>query len=989
MATNKKRVSQKTVNDPALAKQSIQQPAGCWNCSDDPNGKLKQMFVDIVQTRRIKQGQSPAMRPVFRKVHGVASGYFEIREDLPDDLKVGVFALKRLPAWVRFSSDAAPTDPDLRTTCGIGIKLFDVPGPKLLGDGATQDFLLQNHDVFFVDTAKDMCEFTRAGVVEGNYDPYLHTHPVTKDVLDAMQKVELSVLTATYWSVLPYAFGEGRYVKYKLEPEQPLDSEPPINDADYLEHDLARRLLSGEARFKFMVQLRTKKTMPLDKATVRWSETESVPIHVATLVLAQQDVCALGQVAYGENLAFNPWHALPEHEPQGSISAARRVVYAASADERRNANGVTTREPSEARPSTGVPSVSDNCIVRAAIHPSIGVARIGNSQDEFFIGPEVTAPLPEAPGFYRDGTGALKRQAARFRVYGLNAEGQVVAELTDQNAEIGWSVHLANKKSAWYQFQLALDIPEAPSAPPSLLRNAAVSDRSQLVIDPGPRHIKGLNQKGGQRHTFDTGQFMGKTVYLGELKTDEAGRLIVLGGRGVSASYDGSKAVTFANNEGWHDDTSDGPVTARVTYEGQELKVDPAWVVVAPPNYAPMQKSVRTMWDLMRDVAISAGLLPKPLRPSFNTDIRPLFERLSRLQWVNAGFFAAFGWQAPNDFTRPQWMERLASSSPDTQEMRRTIANHFRDFDRDSWSPTPWPWNYGDAMNVPPAETPRQNTALTDTQLGFLQQWADGDFEPDYNAKLEPPRTIEEVPIASQGDMLDRAALEYCLADAFHPGCEMTWPMRNAMMYKAPFRLLHAPAGWKEPEYGAGLIQDTLSLPNGPIGAQVPGGVTRWMALPWQTDTASCRSGYLKTYDPYLPTFWPARVPNQVLTHQNYEIVMDENRPLGERLAAFANRAAWTRRLGAKSYTSQINNMVAHFDKMGLVEVRPGPANSQDFPPVMEVEQLPLHDTPRLLSLAAAGPVPSEDAVEMNELADDVDLINIEKVRRFPHGLRR
>jgi hypothetical protein len=91
--------------------------------------------------------------------------------------------------------------------------------------------------------------------------------------------------------------------------------------------------------------------------------------------------------------------------------------------------------------------------------------------------------------------------------------------------------------------------------------------------------------------------------------------LIVFGGRGKSASYNGAKAVTFANNEGWHDDTADGPVTAEVTFSGQKLRVDPAWIVVAPPNYGPLQKSVRTMWDLIRDVAITAGTLPKPARP--------------------------------------------------------------------------------------------------------------------------------------------------------------------------------------------------------------------------------------------------------------------------------------------------------------------------------------------------------------------------------------
>jgi hypothetical protein len=86
-------------------------------------------------------------------------------------------------------------------------------------------------------------------------------------------------------------------------------------------------------------------------------------------------------------------------------------------------------------------------------------------------------------------------------------------------------------------------------------------------------------------------------------------------------------------------------------------------------------------------------------------------------------------------------------------------------------------------MSIPPAKTPRQNVALTDTQLGFLQQWANGDFEADYDPKANAPPVIDNVPIAEQAAMLDQASMEFCLADAFHPGCEMTWPMRNSMMY--------------------------------------------------------------------------------------------------------------------------------------------------------------------------------------------------------------
>jgi hypothetical protein len=976
------------MNDSVSPANSTELP--CSDCSENPTGKLREIFVDVVQDGRISTGQWPAKRPVFLKPHGVAHARFEILPELPESLRVGLFAIAgSLRAWVRFSSDTLPTKPDLKTTCGIGIKVFGVPGPKLLGEGDTQDFLLQNSDIFFVDTAKDFCEFTQAGVVQGSYDPYLHAHPVTKRILDQMAKVVDSVLTTSYWSGLPYAFGEGRFVKYKLEPEQHEGTQPPDSAANYLAADLQLRLKSKEARFRFMVQFRTDpERMPLDRATVRWEESESLPVQVATLVIPQQNITELGQGEYGENLAFNPWRCLKEHEPQGSISDARKVVYAASADNRRYVNGVSLGEPDEPRASKQEEAPADDCVVKAAIFPAIGVARVGNSEEEFFYGPEVAEPLPKPWGFYRDGKGALKREAARFRVYGLNARGQAICELNASNAEVHWTAHLANKKSAWYQFQLAQDIPEVSSAIPSMLRNSTVSDRASLIIDPGSRHIHGKNVSGGPAHAFDTGKFVGKTVYLGELRTDESGRLVVLGGRGVSASFDGSKAVTFANNEGWHDDTSDGPVTAKVHYKGQELQVAPAWVIVAPPNYAPQQKSVRTMWDLMRDTAISAQMLPAPGRPSFDRDIRPIFERLSHLQWVNKGFANAFGWRAWRDLSTPEWLLRLSQNNPADQELRQTIANEFRVFDRDSWAQQTLPWLYGDAMNIPPAPTPRQNAALTDTQLNMLQQWAKGNFDSDYDPAKEPVRNLEDLPVAEQSHMLIQAAMEFCLADAFHPGCEMTWPMRHSTMYKSAFRIAHAQPGWIDPEFGAELTADTLGLrSHSPLTEQLPGGLTRWMAVPWQTDTASCRSGYQKSYDPYVPTFWPARVPNQVLSHENYEIVMDKGRPITERMAAFANRADWNRPLGLdKSYVHQINHMIHHFGDMGVVEHVDGPGDPE-FPQSMEVENLPAH-THRLLTEMVHGHRGLESEQEAEETSA-VDLAGIDKVRRFPHGLHK
>lgn len=614
-------------------------------------------------------------------------------------------------------------------------------------------------------------------------------------------------------------------------------------------------------------------------------------------------------------------------------------------------------------------STTDDVIVSAAIYPAIGIARVGNSPDEWFLGPEVPDPAPKPPGFYRDAKGALKRQAARFRVYGLNASGVPVRELTaDSGAKVEWQVHLANQKAAWYEFQLALDIPEAATAPPSYRRNAQVKDRASLIIDPGQRWISGTS---AGPVAFDTGHFVGKPVYLGEVRTDAAGRLIVLGGYGKSASYNGAPAVTFANNDGWHDDIADGPVTATVTWQGKDLTVAPAWIVVGPPNYAPQQKSVRTLWDLMRDIAYDLGFLTRPARPSFTGDILPIFERLTHLQWVNEGFARGFGWGSPLDFATAEWRAKLADASDQNKENRRQLYNQFRQGDRDSWSPVPWPWVYGDAMDVPAVKSPRQYTELTPTQLAFLKQWVDGDFIQDDDPDATPPQSVEELPLADQPDTLDRASLEFCLADAFHPGCEMTWPVRSSSIFMGPYRFLHAPNG-PEPDYGPVLTPAICQTPMGPLYGQRPGSISRWMAVPWQTDTASCRSGYEPDYDPYLPTFWPARVPNQVLTPSDYQIVMDKDTPKEDRLAAFARRQSWDDTLGTGTYISQINNMASNIDIVAVVDVLPGPTDGIALPPVMEVADREAAPATRGLLTGARA-----------------DLEGLHQVRRFTRRVRQ
>lgn len=606
-------------------------------------------------------------------------------------------------------------------------------------------------------------------------------------------------------------------------------------------------------------------------------------------------------------------------------------------------------------------SSNDNTIVRAAIHPGIGLARVGDAATEFYIGPEVTDAPPQDPAFYRDESGALKREAARFRVYGYNAAGEVVSELTVDNADIVWSAHLANRKANWFQFITAMDIPETKD---SVLtrRNPKIAseDRDGLVIDPGVRSITGQSISGAE-HAFDSATFMNwaENVYLGELQTDAQGRLLLLGGHGVSASPSGKPPVDlsdpngFNNADDWFDDIADGPVDATVSINGQEIPVTGSWAVVAPPNYAPDVIGWRTMYDLLVDVYTGCGWFPVPEQTSFSKDVLPQLRRLSNLQWVNKGFHAMFGRGNPMDFEDPNFIARLSQKPSDVNgdkvdpyhEIRQQILNAFRPHNPDVNEPRIWPWVYGDSFDGKLfVESPRTMLALPAIQQLHLQRWAEGDFVEDWQPNAILPAAISEVALSQQPAMLDKAALHFCLADAFHPGCEMTWPMRHATLYSEPFRIRRQAPGVPEPDYGNSINQATILSPKGPLHGQVPGAISRWMGLPWQGDTAYCRSGYDPDFDQYLPTFWPARVPNTVLTEGDYLIVMDTNLPREERIAAYNRRASWYRFIDVPGtdIPERMDRMIAQFGAQGIVEARPGIDNDPVFPATIFVENLPL-----------------------------------------------
>ncbi|HEX8500538.1 MAG TPA: LodA/GoxA family CTQ-dependent oxidase [Pyrinomonadaceae bacterium] len=572
-------------------------------------------------------------------------------------------------------------------------------------------------------------------------------------------------------------------------------------------------------------------------------------------------------------------------------------------------------------------------IVRYVIHPGIGIARVGNAPKEFFIGPEAPGEVPRPEGGFKDDAGRVKRQAARFRVYELNEAGEAVREVTADDAEITWRVHVANRKAAWYQFVNAMDLGPKFSQTAGL-RNRTVTgaDRKKLVIDPGPRTITGRKTKGPQYH-FDGGRFMGDAVPLGELRTDEAGRLLVLGGFGHSASHPpNQQATTFANNDGWHDDISDGPVRATVRVGGKEFEAEPAMVAVTPPNYGQGLYGVVTMYDVVLDLFIRDPKfgLPAPERPSFWRHIFPVFERLVGNQWVNGGVGFLFGVGSPSDLTSPDLLYQLSSPADEFKPLRTSYFNWFRDPEdaTGTQQKEKLPPFYGDAFGEF-SDVGMDDLALTRTQYAWLRRWAEGDFDSDPTHR-DRPATLDDYPLAERPRALDEANLESCLGGPFHPGIELTWPLRQSSMWKEPFRLNVLPEG-KQPKmsYGPSLTPDEALGPGGVVESSGPGTLTWWMGVPWQTDGASCLSGYdYGTFLP-LPSFWAARVPNHVLSERAYTRVLDASLPAVQRLKHLFYRPDWLRYFGP-DYQTRINDNVAKWDKLGIVAEREGPADHAD-----------------------------------------------------------
>ncbi len=408
--------------------------------------------------------------------------------------------------------------------------------------------------------------------------------------------------------------------------------------------------------------------------------------------------------------------------------------------------------------------------------------------------------------------------------------------------DIVWTVHVANKKANTFTLAEERQASEGvfegicgyhpPNLPP--LRNwtgdpkvdkiAVLNDPERvkvLTIDAGPRTISGTNAPAvafdkatpasyGDAHgnvipldnypkSFPEDFFCnpaqpgqpgldcpsGPIDTLGELQTDDHGRLLVLGGYGRACGWNPQSAPPLphlpngdplpfradVNNDQWFDDASDGSVSAVIRFD--DGSVQPvqagAWVVTTDPSYAPQILNVVSLFDDIYDSWIrKLNLIPKLYRgtdalickdgieglpetwftqfnrsykPDFDSELNPIFQSVALQKWmINLN-------QTPGIQAHDLIGKITTETNPDATSIQHLAFIRLPGTGTQTWNP------FNPQMPAALGDANQSFLTVTPTQYFLLYQWAN---------KPENPSTFALPPLGP-GEQLDKAVLVSCL----------------------------------------------------------------------------------------------------------------------------------------------------------------------------------------------------------------------------------
>jgi hypothetical protein len=291
------------------------------------------------------------------KTHGIVRAEFIVHDNLPPELRHGIYAKPQtFRAWVRFSGPGPYITPDIDDVgfMSISIKLLGVPGPKLMEEEKfTQDMFGVSTPTFVTPDTKANAQLQLESLKNTQIYYFVNLH--RSHVLDLIMqslwiKTQSSPFEAPYFSCVPYLLGEGQAMQYSVWPLSKrrtsiprLPFRPPD---DYLRDAMVATLDKEDVEFDIRLQRQTDShLMPLENNAVLWPERLSPRISVATLRIPRQKLNSQAQLDFARRLSYNPWHSIPEHRPLGNQSRARRRMYDTLSKLRHTKNNVPLYEP--------------------------------------------------------------------------------------------------------------------------------------------------------------------------------------------------------------------------------------------------------------------------------------------------------------------------------------------------------------------------------------------------------------------------------------------------------------------------------------------------------------------------------------------------------------------------------------------------------------------------------------------------------------------
>jgi hypothetical protein len=293
----------------------------------DEDQRIKKALAIVEKSLKKAYAQGRMLRRFHPKSLGLVEAEFTIMEDIPEELKEGLFKTpSSYKAWIRFSNASPKISRDSkRTPRGMAIKVLNVSDDST----ATQDFVLTTNEILFPGTI-GLYLYSLKGV----FGSFIYLIPIflnpiwwpgVYSIFRGMKR-SANVLEEDYFSATPYLLGENNAVKWQIRSTRAKTTRIPNKPADnFLTQQLAADLKSQAVTFDFYAQPQTDtQRQPIEDSSVRW---KSPCIKLATVTIPMQQFDTNERRELSEQMRFSPWNCLPAHRPLGGNNRVRKVLY--------------------------------------------------------------------------------------------------------------------------------------------------------------------------------------------------------------------------------------------------------------------------------------------------------------------------------------------------------------------------------------------------------------------------------------------------------------------------------------------------------------------------------------------------------------------------------------------------------------------------------------------------------------------------------------